>query len=231
MTYWKWIPLLTAVLIAVVVAPPGLGAQTGKVAVINTDTIIAQSAAGLAAEAEFTAWFMPLQQELSQMQAEITQKTQELETQRIALSAEGVRQKEQELQRLDTNLQRRTEDLQAEANTRQQALIGPVLMLADEALDAMTSEQSYGMIWDMSSLQQVQAAVGVGGLIVYLAPTADLTIELIRRMDDIYASRGGGTGAANPATDLAVPDTGAASDPAGPTPTVAPPTTVAPPQP
>lgn len=226
MTYWKWIPLLTAVLIAVVLAPPGLGAQTGKTAVINTDAIIAQSAAGKIAEAEFTAWFMPLQQELSQMQAEITQKTQELETQRIALSAEGVRQKDQELQRLTTNLQRRTEDLQAEANTKQGALLGPVLMLADEALDALTREQSYATILDVSALQQVEAAVGTGGIIVYVNPTADLTTELIRRMDDIFESRGGAT----PADGLLVPDTGAASEePATPPPT--PPTTAAPPQP
>lgn len=225
MTNWKWIPLLAAVLIAVVVAPTGAEAQTGKVAVINTDTIIAQSAAGMAAEAEFTAWFMPLQQELSQMQAEITQKSQELETQRIALSADGVRQKEAELQRLDTNLQRRTEDLQAEAGSKQQELIGPVLMLADEALDQMTAGENYTMIFDIASLQQVQSAVGVGGIIVYLSPTADLTTELIRRMDDITASRGGTTGAASPDTGL-TPEAGAATDPPPP----APPEPATPPQ-
>jgi Skp family chaperone for outer membrane proteins len=227
MTYWKWIPFLTAVLIAVVVAPPELGAQTGKVAVINTEKIIAESAAGIAAEAEFSAWLTPLQQELSQMQADITQKSQELETQRIALSAEGVRQKQQELDRLDTTLQRRTEDLQAEAGTKQQELLGPVLMLADEALDGMTSGQNYSLIFDIATMQQIQSAVGVGGIVVYLAPTADLSTELIRRMDDIYASRGGSTGT----TDLSLPATGAATEPSISPPPAAPATTAAPPQP
>lgn len=201
MTQWKRIPLFAALIAAAaVVAAPRLEAQVGKIAVINTEQIIAQSAAGLAAEAQFTAWVTPLQQELTAMQTEITTKGQELEAQQRALSPEALRQRQQELERLDRELTRKTEDFQADFTARQQELLEPVLLLADQALQALSAEQNYTMVWDVATLNQYAP-----GALVYLSPTVDLSTEVIRRMDDLTASgesiEGESSGLALPASE------------------------------
>jgi outer membrane protein len=168
---------------AAVILPATSWAQAGALAVINTDQILGESAAGMAAGQQFEAYAMERQQALVALQAQITQKTQEYESQQRALSPEALNARQQELTRLNTQFTREQEDYQADMAAKQQELLSPVIVSADEALTAYTAEQSFRMVLDLAALPQ--------GAIVYLDPAADVTSEVIRRMDEAFAPGGG----------------------------------------
>jgi Skp family chaperone for outer membrane proteins len=190
--------LLGVVVLVALAAPRAVGAQTGRIAVINTQQIIAESAAGRAAEQQFTAYDAERRLLLVDLQAQMTAKGQEIESLRNALSAEALAERERELQALDRQFTREQEDYSADMASEQQKLLTPVFALADEVLEAYTAEESFLMIWDVATLNQLQ------GALVHVAPTADVTLEIIRRMDELSAARSGGT--------LPVPEAAAPSD-------------------
>jgi len=176
MTHWKRILFSAVVAVAVLFAVPGaLRAQSGQVAVVNTNQILSESAAGVAAAAQFETYATERQQPLVNMQNEINQKTQELQAQQIALSPEALRQKNAELEALNRQFTREQEDYQADMTAKQSELLDPVVTLADEVLSVYAAEQGFRVILDVAALAE--------GGIVYLDPLADVTTELIRRMD------------------------------------------------
>lgn len=198
MRHWKAIAFLALVWSATIVAPTSLEAQMGKIGVINTNQVLAESAAGAAAGDTFNAYMTEKQQPLLDLQAEINVKAQQLETQRLALSQSALAARTAELDKLQRDFTRGQEDLQTDLEAKQSEVLEPVYDLANSVIDAYAKEMGFYLIIDPTAAQ---------GILVFMDPAADVTADIIRRMDEASATPASST----PSTPAATTPTPAAA--------------------
>jgi outer membrane protein len=163
-----WMPVLLVTLLT----PGSLLAQ--KIAVINFDRVVAESADGRAAGVELQAYFDELSSNLQQQQTDLNELQEQLATQERVLSPTALAQLNRNIQAAQTRLTRDTEDADMEMQAKQDELLLPVFEKAQAVFEQYAQEQDFTMIFN--------AAAPQSGL-VYAANSIDITNEIIRRMD------------------------------------------------
>ena len=186
MIYLKRVALLA---IATAVVPASLEAQTGKIGVINTNQVLAESAIGVAAGNDFNEYVTESQQPLLDLEAEIAVRSQQLEDQQRALSESALATRAAELERLNRDFTRGQEDYALDLETKQAQVLEPVYTLANSTIDAYAIEAGYQLIIDPTAAQ---------GLLVYMDEASDVTLEIISRMDDTFAAAEAGASTSAP---------------------------------
>jgi outer membrane protein len=185
-----------SVLLTVMLAPiAGLAQNAPKVAVVDFERAVVESAEGKKASAQFNAKFEEHRTKIEAKQKELEDMQNRLTTQQRALSEVAIADLNRNIQRGQTDLTRLNEDAQRELGTYREELLRPISDAAAAILQAYAAEQSLTMIFDLSNPQSN---------IVYASDALDVTAELIRRIDAALAQ------AARPAT------TGAPAAPAAP---------------
>src|SRR5213593_4420134 len=203
MTHLKW-PLLLTVILLFPLIP--VRSQTSRVAVVDFEKAVVESAEGKKSSERFNATLQSKQAEAEKRQKELEDAQKKLQTQGPALSETAKANLQKDIDRHTTELQRFNEDAQKELQSVRDELLRPIAERASAILNALAAEQGYTLIVDISNPQSN---------IVWFNPKNDITEELTRRID-----------AATKTTDAAKPPAPSAVRPATPAP--APPRTIAP---
>jgi outer membrane protein len=176
------IPVLTAIL-----ASPALWAQSstaaattdtpGKVGVINVQAAIASTAEGKQALAEMQSRFAPRYTELQDIQKQMDDLRNRLQTGQTTLSDEEKARLARQGDQLSRTYQRKQTELQDDSNDAQQDIlnaIGPKLV---DLLDKYSRENGYAVIIDTSSQQSP---------VMFAANQIDVTQAIITLYDKTY---------------------------------------------
>ena len=187
----KKMKYLKLVFLVTLLTPASLFAQ--RFAVINFDRVVAESVEGREAGVELETHYNTLATDLTEMQASLEEMQGRLATQERVLSAAALAELNRNIQNTQTRLTRASEDAQLEMQAKNDELLLPIFERAQLVFQEYADEQQYTLIFNV-------AAEGSG--LIYAAPSADITNEIIRRMD---AATEGVTEAPEPVAPAVVP--------------------------
>jgi len=157
---------------AAATAPAATGA--GRVAVVDLQKAITENAEGKKMQEKFMAEFTKKQQEFDAKQKALAEAQTKLQSGDKALSETAKAELAKSIDKMNTELQRLNDDAQKELPELQQTLFKPIAEKAQEVLKAYSSENGFAVVFDVSS----QASS-----IIYVQDVADITTEIIRRID------------------------------------------------
>jgi outer membrane protein len=193
--------LMTPALWAQAAAP----AAAGKVGVINIQAAIASTAEGKQAAAELQSQFTPRMNELQNLQKQIEDVRNRLQTGQSTLSDEEKARLTREGDQLTRTYQRKQQELQDDTNDAQQEVVNRIGRKVVDVLNKYSKEQGYSVVLDDSSQQTP---------VIYAANQIDVTQDIIRLYDQSYPVKNA-TGAA-PAAPRATTPRPAPATPAAP---------------
>ena len=157
-----------------------MSAQTAvaptKVAIINLQRAVLESAEIKKASAEMEAKFKPRSQQLEQLQADLTRIHQQLQSTTIKLTP----QQEADLQTQGTRKQREAqriqEDLQADVDRERNEILSKSSMKMSEVVKKMAEEKGYDMVVDVSNT-------------IYFKPALEITNDAIAAYNQAYPAK------------------------------------------
>jgi outer membrane protein len=156
--------------------PAGAFAQTpaGRVAVVDFQRAVTENSEGKKAQEKFMAELNKRQQEFEQKQKTLTDTQTKLQNGDKTLNDAAKADLSKQIDKLNTELQRMNDDAQKDLGDLQQQLFRPIAEKAQEAVKSYSSENGFAVVFDTSS----QASS-----IIYVQDVADITTEIIRRID------------------------------------------------
>jgi outer membrane protein len=168
-------------------------AASGKVGVINIQAAIASTAEGKQAAAELQSQFAPRTNELQNMQKQIEDLRNRLQTGQSTLSDEEKARLQREGDQLTRTFQRKQQEFQDDTNDAQQDVVNRIGRKLVDVLNKYSKENGYSIVLDDSSQQTP---------VIFAANQIDVTQDIIRLYDQSYpvkAGAGAGTTAPRPA--------------------------------
>jgi Skp family chaperone for outer membrane proteins len=153
-------------------APAAAGA--GRVAVVDFQKAITENAEGKKAQDKFMAELTRRQKEFEDKQKGLSEAQNKLQTQDKVLSDVVKADLAKQIDKLNTELQRMNDDAQKDLGDLQQQLFRPIAERTQEVLKLYSTENGFAVVFDSSS----QA-----NSIIYVQEVADITTEIIRRVD------------------------------------------------
>jgi outer membrane protein len=155
-------------------AAPAPGPNTGKVAVVDFQKAVFENAEGKKAQEKLMGEVNKRQKDFEDKQKSLNDAQTKLQTQDKALSDTAKADLSRQIDKLNTELQRMNDDAQKDLQELQQQLLRPIADRAQKVLQAYSAENGFSVVFDVSS----QA-----NSIVYVQEVADITTEIIRRVD------------------------------------------------
>ena len=199
------VPVIAALLMTPAVwAQAAAPAAAGKVGVINIQAAIASTAEGKQAAAELQSQFTPRMNELQNLQKQIEDVRNRLQTGQSTLSDEEKARLTREGDQLTRTYQRKQQELQDDTNDAQQEVVNRIGRKVVDVLNKYSKEQGYSVVLDDSSQQTP---------VIYAANQIDVTQDIIRLYDQSYPVKN--AGGAAPSAPKAAPRP-APSTPAAP---------------
>jgi outer membrane protein len=165
---------LPAALSAQAPAAAAAPASNGRVAVVDFQRAITENSDGKKAQEKFVAELTRRQKEFDEKQKSLTDAQTKLQTGDKALSDTAKADLAKTIDRLNTELQRMNDDAQKDLGDLQQQLFRPIAEKAQDAVKSYSTENGFAVVFDVSS----QA-----NSIIYRDDIADITTEIIRRID------------------------------------------------
>jgi outer membrane protein len=166
-------------------------AASGKVGVINIQAAIASTAEGKQAAAELQSQFAPRTNELQNMQKQIEDLRNRLQTGQSTLSDEEKSRLQREGDQLTRTFQRKQQEFQDDTNDAQQDVVNRIGRKLVDVLNKYSKENGYSIVLDDSSQQTP---------VIFAANQIDVTQDIIRLYDQSYPVKAGaGTTAPRPA--------------------------------
>src|SRR5712671_1472202 len=167
----KWpVLLVPGLLVSAALA----GAQISKIAVVDFERAVVQSAEGKKSSDKFNVTLQSKQAEAEKRQKELEDAQRKLQTQERTLNDSAKANLQKDIDRRTTELQRFNEDSQKELQSLRDELLRPIAERASAILNAMAAERGYAVIVDVSNAQNN---------VVWFNPKNDITDELTRRID------------------------------------------------
>ena len=170
----SFVMVLVLLLPLVSLAQAPANAPASKVAVIDFNRVVTESANGKKAVTSFNGEVAKLQTEFESLQKQIADNEEKLRTGQNVLSDAVKADLSKKIETDNTLLTRKNEDAQKIVADKQNELFGPVAQIAKAVLDKYAAEAGYSVVFDTSS----QA-----NNIIYHNEVADITTEVIRRVD------------------------------------------------
>jgi outer membrane protein len=153
---------------------PAAAPGAGRVAVVDFQKAVTDNADGKKAQEKFMAELNKRQKEFEDKQKAMTEAQTKLQAGDKALSDTAKADLSKQIDKYNTDLQRMNDDAQKELGELQQQLFRPIAEKAQEAVQSYGKENGFAVVFDVSS----QASS-----IIYRDDIADITTEIIRRMD------------------------------------------------
>ncbi len=172
------VPVLAALLMTPAVWGQGAAsAAAGKVGVINIQAAIASTAEGKQAAAELQSQFSPRMNELQNLQKQIEDLRNRLQTGQSTLSDEEKARLTREGDQLTRGYQRKQQELQDDTTDAQQDVVNRIGRKMVDILNKYSKDNGYSVILDDSSQQTP---------VVYASTGIDVTQDIIRLYDQSY---------------------------------------------
>ena len=179
-------------------APANAAATPGnKVGVLSVRQAIVTTAEGKQASAELQSQFSARQTELENLNKQISDLRQRLQTGGDKLSQEEQARLQRQGEALAKQAQRKQEDYQEDVNAAQQEVIDRIGRKMMDVLDRYARENGYVAVFDTSAQ---------GSNIIYASNQVDVTQEIIRLYDQAYPVKASAT-PAKPAAAKPAPTT------------------------
>jgi Skp family chaperone for outer membrane proteins len=189
-------------ILAIGMCLPGNGlAQDLKVAVVDIETLTLTSDEGKAVNDKLKKRYDEIVGIMSKLQKDIEDKENRLKTQDRVLSAAAKQQLSREIESDKIAFDRKNQDYQKEMTDYQNELLDPVAGRAQAALQAYIKEKAPTIVIDLSAEK---------GNVVWANSANDITMEVMKRLNDDYKRSLAATPASTPAATRP-----AASAPAG----------------
>jgi outer membrane protein len=153
---------------------PTAGANAGKVAVMDFQKAVTENSDGKKAQEKFMGELNKRQAEFESKQKAVTDAQTKLQTGGIALNDTAKADLSKQIDKLNTDLQRMNDDAQKELGDLQQQLFRPIAEKVQDAVKSYSTENGFAVVFDLSS----QA-----NSIIHWSDVADITTEIIRRVD------------------------------------------------
>ncbi len=166
--------LLPVVISGLALAPHST-AQT-KVAVVNSQLAILETAEIKKAQAAMEAEFKPRQDEIQKLQRELQDIQNQLQKMQGKLTAQAERDLQYEGQRKQRDLQRATEDLQADIDARRNDILARVGRQMQEVIQKLAEEKGIDVVIDTTNT-------------LYFKPALDLTKEATSAYDKAHPAQ------------------------------------------
>ena len=166
--------LLPAALFAQAPAAAAGAAGAGRVAVVDFQRAITENSDGKKAQEKFLGELNKRQKEFEDKQKAMTDAQTKLQNGDKALSDTAKADLAKQVDKLNTDLQRMNDDAQKDLGDFQQQLFRSIAEKTQEVLKSYSTENGFAVVFDSSS----QA-----NSIIYRDDIADITTEIIRRVD------------------------------------------------
>ena len=153
---------------------PSAGAAAGRVAVVDFQKVVLENAEGKKAQEKLMAEVSKRQKEFEEKQKSLQDAQNKLQTQGQVLTDAVKADLSRTIDKLNTDLQRMNDDAQKDIGDLQQNLLRPIADRAQKVLQAYSTENGFAVVFDVSN----QA-----NNIIYVQDVADVTTEIIRRVD------------------------------------------------
>jgi len=142
-----------ATLLACVCAVPAATQQAGagKLAYVNTQTILKSTPGYAQAESTFTKELQTYRGEVQKLQASLDSSASDFEQQSVMLSPTQRAAKRKDLEGQQQKLEQRTQELQQRAATRERELLDPIQSKVNSVIEGMRASGNYAMIFDVSA--------------------------------------------------------------------------------
>src|SRR2546425_9638323 len=164
---------------ALVVAAPALAQAPGtRIAFIDVQRVLARSAAGVAAREQLEREKAGMQKDMDAKRKELEALRDELEKKGPLMTAEARRDKQDQFERKRRDAARLADDLQKELEKKEAVLLQRVLQDLSGVIEKIGKERGLVLIVEKR-----------GAAVLYGAPEADLTDEIIRAYDQQNAGK------------------------------------------
>jgi outer membrane protein len=157
---------------------PGTPSVT-RIGFVDVQRVLARSAAGVAAREQLERDKATMQKEIDGKRQELEKLRDELEKKGPLMTADARRDREELMERKRRDAIRMADDFQRELGRKEQILAQKVLQELSGVIDRIGKQKGYYLI-----VERQRAAV------LYFAPEADLTDEIIRAYDQEAAAKG-----------------------------------------
>ena len=178
-----------AALVAGMMVFSSIGFAQCKIVVIDMQEAVTGSAEGKVKQASFDAKVKDWTDKLDKIKADIDTAQTKLKAQASIASQTVLNDLNKTITDKNKDLTRMSEDAQKDVDDYRDSLLGPVMMLAEETMNAVAAEKNYSIVYDSSS---------PNSNIVYASKDCDITKEVQTRMN-----AKGSTSAAAPAKPAA----------------------------
>jgi len=173
---------LGAVAVARAQAPPPAATGTAalqRIAYIDVQRVLARSAAGVAAREALERDKATMQKEMDGKRVDLEKLRDELEKKGALLTPEVRREKQDQFERKRRDAARLADDFQKELEKKEQGLLQKVLVDVQGVVDRVGKQRGYHLV-----VERQRAGV------IFAAPEADLTDEVIRAYDQEAGTKG-----------------------------------------
>jgi outer membrane protein len=170
----SWGPRLLIACFALLSLPRFASAQT-KVGFINMQRAVLQTAEIQKASAAMTAKYQPRQQALEQLQRDLANIQQQLQTMAGKLTPQAEADLQAQGQKKQRDAQRIQDDLQSDVDAERNEILSKSMQKMVEIVKKLADEKGLDAVVDVSS-----------NVVVYSKPSLDLTAEAIAAYDKAY---------------------------------------------
>jgi outer membrane protein len=171
-------------------AAPAAGAASSKIGVINVRQAIVATSEGKQASAELQSQFAARQSELENMNKQIADLRQRLDSGKATLSPEEQARLTRQGEILARQLQRKQDEYQEDVNAAQGDVIDRIGRKMIDVLDRYARENGYVAVLDSSSQNTP---------ILFASNQIDVTQDIVRLYDTAYPVKAGAAAAPKPA--------------------------------
>ena len=177
---------LSLVILVTLILPAALSAQApaagsaagasgmARVAIVDFQKAVTENSEGKKAQEKFMGELNKRQKEFEDKQKAMTEAQTKLQNGDKTLSDTAKADLSKQVDKLTTELQRMNDDAQKELGELQQELFRPIAEKTQDVLKSYSTENGFAVVFDSSN----QA-----NSIIYADPVADITTEIIRRVD------------------------------------------------
>jgi outer membrane protein len=142
-------------------------AQEARIAAVNSDRILRESAAAKAAQVKLEAEFAKRDKDLADMAQAVKSLSDTLDKKGPSMSPDERAQKQRLLSQMDSDFQRRQREFREDLNQRRNEELAAVLDRANKVIKQIAEQQHYDLI--------VQEAV-------YVSPRIDITDQVLKAL-------------------------------------------------
>jgi outer membrane protein len=164
---------------AVAQAPAPAAPSAGRVAYVDVQRVLARSAAGVAAREQLEREKATMQKEMDGKRVELEKLREEIDKKGALMAPDARRDKQDQFDRKRRDAARLADDFQKELEKKEQGLLAKVLQDVQGVVDRVGKQRGFHMI-----VERQRAGV------IYAAPEADITDEVIRAYDQEAGTKG-----------------------------------------